>query len=224
MASTQKFELNASIRHTKGKGASRRLRRAASVPGIVYGASKEPLPLTFEHKLLVKALDQESFYSRIVTLNIENDTVQVILKDVQRHPYKPEVLHVDFQRINPNEKLHMHIPLHFIGAETAPGLKEGGVLSHNLTDVEITCLPADLPEYIEVDIANLALNGLVHLSELKLPTGVEIVALAHGHDNTVVSIHLPRIEEEPVEEKAAPAPSEVPASQQKGAESEESGQ
>ena len=210
------FELDAQVRHDMGKGASRRLRREEKVPGVIYGGGKAPVSLTFEHNKAAKALENEAFYSHILTLKINGEAERVILKDVQRHPFKPRLLHVDFQRIRADEKLHMHIPLHFLGGDVAPGVKEGGVVSHIMSDVEIACLPDNLPEYLELDLSGMQLNDLKHLSDIKLPKGVEIIALTHGNDKPVASIHLPRIEEEPVIEEGAPtAPSEVPALEQK---------
>lgn len=217
MASKKRFELEASVRHELGKGASRRLRREEKVPGVIYGGGKDAVSLTFEHKTVAKALESEAFYSSIITLKTGTDSERVILKDVQRHPFKPRVAHVDFQRVRSDVKLHMHIPLHFIGADKAPGAKEGGMISHIMSDVEVSCLPDNLPEYIEVDISDMALNQILHLSDLKLPNGVEIIALSHNDDKPVVSIHTPRVEEEPVEEsnEAPVAPGEVPAISQK---------
>ena len=217
MASKQKFEIEAVVRHDTGKGASRRLRREEKVPGVIYGGGKPGVTLTFEHKVISKALQNEAFYSHILTLKSGEETDLVILKDVQRHPYKPRIIHVDFQRIRMDEKLHMHVPLHFLGADKAQGVKDGGLVSHIISDVEVSCLPDDLPEYLEIDISDMALNQIKHLSDIKLGKGVEIVALVHGDDKPVVSIHMPRIEEEPVviaEEEVAP--SEVPAMAQKG--------
>ncbi len=211
----QSFEVEASVRHDMGKGASRRLRKEASVPGVVYGGKKEAVSLTLEHKKLAKALENEAFYSHILTLKTGTDSDMVILKAVQRHPFRPIIMHVDFQRINMHEKLHMHIPLHFVGAESAQGVKEGGSVSHIMSDVEVSCLPGDLPEFIEVDISGMAMNDLLHLSDLKMPKNVEIVALTHDDDKPVVSIHMPRVEEEPVAEEAPEAPAEVPAIAQK---------
>ncbi|VVC76700.1 50S ribosomal protein L25 [Aquicella siphonis] len=218
----QKFEIEATVRHDMGKGASRRLRREQKVPGVIYGGGKAPVALTFEHKHVAKSLENEAFYSHILTLKTGSESERVILKDVQRHPYKPRVTHVDFQRVRADEKLHMHIPLHFVGADKAPGVKDaGGLVSHIMSDVEIACLPDDLPEFIEVDISEMQLNQILHLSDIKLPKGVEIVALSHDDDKPVVSVHMPRVEEEPVvEETEAPAPSEVPAIAQKGEEAE----
>lgn len=213
-----KFEIEAAVRHDMGKGASRRLRREEKVPGVVYGGGKEPVSLTLEHKAVVKSLENEAFYSHILTLKTGSDSERVILKDVQRHAFKPRVMHIDFQRVRADEKLHMHVPLHFIGTEEAPGVKEGGLASHIMSDLEIACLPDNLPEFIEVNVADMQLNQIMHISDLKLPKGVESVALAHGDDKAVISVHMPRVEEEPVDEPTeAPVASEVPATAQKNA-------
>lgn len=215
---TNPFIIEATVRQDKGRGASRRLRREERVPGVVYGGGKEPVSLSIEHKKIVKSLGVEAFYSKILTLKTDSKNEKVILKDVQRHPFKASVLHVDFQRVRADEKLHMHIPLHFVGADKCPGVKEGGQISHIMSDVEVSCLPDDLPEFIEVDVSELQLNGIIHLSELKIPGGVEVVALAHGDDKPVVSVHVPRIEEEPEPEAAegeAVSAADVPASEQK---------
>jgi large subunit ribosomal protein L25 len=204
--STIKFELEAEVRSDIGKGASRRLRHTNMVPGVVYGADQDPVSLTFNHDKVKTALANEAFYSHILTLKIGKKVEKVILKDVQRDPARPRVAHLDFLRIKADQKLHMHIPLHFIGEENAPGAKEGGVFSHTMSDVEVSCLPANLPEFIEVDVSGMALNDVLHLTDLKLPKGVELVAFAHGsegHDHPVVSIHIPRIIEEEVVEAAA---------------------
>ena len=153
-----------------------------------------------------------------MTLKTGSESERVILKDVQRHPFKARILHIDFQRVRSDEKLHMHVPLHFVGGDAAPGVKDGGgVISHIMSDVEVSCLPDDLPEFIEVDVSGMQLNDIIHLSNLTLPKGVEIVALLHENDKPVVSIHLPRIEEEPepvaTEEEVAAA--DVPASSKK---------
>jgi large subunit ribosomal protein L25 len=204
--STIKFELEADVRTDIGKGASRRLRHADKVPAVVYGAGEEPMSLTLDHNKSLHALSHEAFYSHILTLKVGKKSEKVILKDVQRHPAKPRIAHIDFLRVRADQKLNMHVPLHFIGEENAPGIAEGGAFSHLMSDVEISCLPADLPEYIEVDVSNLALDQSIHLSELKLAKGVELVAFAHGvegHDQAVISIHIPRIIEEEVIVEAA---------------------
>jgi len=208
---TTQFELNAETRQTLGKGASRRLRRLANkVPGIMYGGGEAPLSLAFEHNQLLKALEHEAFYSHILTINIDGKTHKAVLKDLQRHPYKPRILHLDLLRITGKEKITMTVPLHFKGEDIAPGVKQGkGMVAHLMTSIDIRCLPGNLPEYIEVDLSNLNLDGYVHLSDLKLPQGVEIVALLHQDDQPVASIHLPR--ESGEETSTAPVAAEVPA-------------
>ncbi|MBS0359298.1 MAG: 50S ribosomal protein L25/general stress protein Ctc [Proteobacteria bacterium] len=211
------FELTAEVRHQVGKGASRRLRRESNkVPGIIYGAGKEPTLLSFEHHKVLKVIESEAFFSSILTIDVDGTKEQAVLKDMQRHPFKPRVLHLDFLRINSSEKLTMHIPLHFIGEDIAPGVKkDGGIVNHIMTDLEIKCLPADLPEYISVDISGLELDGTIHLSQVKLPKGVELATPIEDpeHDVGVVSIHMPRAVEEEIP-TTAPVASEVPATQQ----------
>jgi large subunit ribosomal protein L25 len=202
------YIINAEQREDQGKGASRRLRRDGLVPGIVYGAGKEPVAITVKHNELIKSLEQEAFYSQVLTLNLGKDSEQVVLRDLQRHPAKPLLLHLDLQRINANEKLHAHIPLHFLNEEACVGVKQGGgSISHVIIEVEVSCLPKDLPEIFEVDVADLNLGETLHLSDLKLPEGVELVELAHGHDNAVVTVHKLRAVAE-VEEEEAPAAEE----------------
>lgn len=199
---SMKFELEAELREDIGKGASRRLRHANKVPAIVYGAGEEPHSLILDHNQVSVALSHEAFYSHILTLKVGKKTEKVILKAIQRHPAKPRIAHIDFLRIRADQKLKMNVPLHFIGEEDAPGVKEGGIFSHLMTDVEISCLPADLPEFIEVDVSKMQLNDSLHLTNLKLPKGIELTAFAHGveeHDQAVISIHMPRIIEEVVE-------------------------
>jgi large subunit ribosomal protein L25 len=184
------FEINAESRSDTGKGASRRLRRANRVPGIVYGARKDPSMIALVHSDLIQRLDHEAFYSHVLSLKVGGQTERVVLKDLQRHPSKPFVLHVDFQRVAEDEKLKLHVPLHFVGEDVCPGVKQGGIVSHAQTDVEVTCLPKDLPEFIEVDMSALGPGETLHLSDLKLPEGVEITALSQGleHDLSVVAI------------------------------------
>jgi large subunit ribosomal protein L25 len=207
------FEIIAETRQDVGKGASRRLRKANKVPAIIYGADKPPQSLTLDHDIMLRNLDQESFYSHILEVKIDGKTQKAVLKAVQRHPYKARIQHVDLLRTSAKQKLRMHVPLHFLGEDVAPGVKEGGLVSHNLIEAEIECLPADLPEYLEVDISELPLNGLVHLSEIKLPEGVVIPALAQGEDQdqVVASIHLQRAVEEEHEEAEAGEAGEAPA-------------
>ncbi len=205
------FELTAEFRETQGKGASRRLRHEGKVPAILYGGHAEARALTLSHQKLALLLDNERFYSTILNLKVGDQTQAAILKDVQRHPFKNAIVHIDFQRVEENEKIRMSIPLHFKGAAVSPGVKsQGGIVSHMRNDVEISCLPKDLPEFIEVDISGLSLNESIHLSQLKIPDGVHLVELAK-EDAAVVAIHSPRAEEpEPtaVAAEGAAAPAE----------------
>ncbi len=189
------FELAAESRSDTGKGASRRLRRSGKIPAILYGAGEASLSLMLNHDAVMHNLENEAFYSHILNIKVDGKVVKAVLKDIQRHSHKPSVLHVDLQRISAKEKLRMHVPLHFIGEDVAVGVKKsGGVISHLMMDVEISCLPKHLPEYIEMDVSNLDVNESLHLSDIQLPDGVEIVALLHDseHDLPIISIHLPR--------------------------------
>ncbi|GIX22223.1 MAG: 50S ribosomal protein L25 [Gammaproteobacteria bacterium] len=193
------FELEASLRADKGKGASRRLRRANKVPAIVYGGEAEPLPIALDHDAVMQRLAHEAFYSHIITLKIDGRTEEVVLRDLQRHPVKPtRVLHLDFQRVAQDKPIHVHVPLHFVNEDKCVGVKQGGgILSHVLTEVEVVCLPRDLPEYIEVDVTELGLGESIHLSELKLPAGVKLAVAVDGeHDTAVVTVHRPRVADE----------------------------
>ncbi len=164
------FELVAEFRDDQGKGASRRLRRAGKVPAILYGGHIDPRALSLEHEKIALMLDNERFYSTILSLRVGDQIQAAVLKDVQRHPYKNAVLHVDFQRVDENEKIRISIPLHFKGEAVAPGVKtQGGIVSHMRTEVEVACLPKDLPEFIEVDLSGLSINESIHLSQLKVP-------------------------------------------------------
>lgn len=202
------FEIIAEPRTAQGKGASRRLRRAGKVPAILYGAGKEPVSLEVDHLKLQLQLQHESFYSHVLTLRFGSDAERVVLKDLQRHPYKPLILHMDLQRVSETERLTMRVPIHFLNAENCVGVKrDGGVVSHLLTDLEVTCLPRDLPEFIAIDLLDVAVGQTIHLSEVQLPAGVAAAALLHGEDPGVVSVHIPRVVEEaaPAEGAAAPA-------------------
>jgi len=202
------FSLTATSRGDIGKGASRRLRHADKVPAIVYGAGKTPATISLEHNQLFKALQNEAFYSHILTLDVDGKHEKVILRDLQRHPFKPRISHVDLQRVSATEKFTMRIPLHFKGGDVAPGVKlSAGLVSHLMTDVEVRCLPADLPEFIEVDLSTLELNQSVHLSQLQLTKGVELVDLVHGDDKPVATIYIPRAV---VEEEVTTAAGAVP--------------
>ena len=193
---SDRMELTAEVRTDVGKGASRRLRRNADlVPGVVYGAGKEAVSITIPHKELHKASESESFYSQILTLTTGSESEPVILKDLQRHPARDRLMHADFYRIRMDQKITVEIQLHFLNEENCVGVKqEGGVVSHTMTSVEVNCLPTDLPEFIEVDVAELSLGSALHLSDIILPEGVEIPALAQGddHDNVVVSVQAVR--------------------------------
>ncbi|MBK1633196.1 50S ribosomal protein L25/general stress protein Ctc [Thiohalocapsa halophila] len=189
------FEVVAEPRTDGGKGASRRLRRQGLVPGIVYGGHRDPQMVSVQHSELYRQLDYEAFYSSLLDLKLEGETAQVVLKDLQRHPSKPFVIHVDFQRVSAKDKLRMSVPLHFENEDTSVGVKAGGAVSHNLTEVEITCLPKDLPEYIAVDMARVDMGDSILVSDLKLPEGVELT-YAMEPDTTVVSIYAPYAGEE----------------------------
>ena len=211
------YEVAADLRTDSGKGASRRLRHAGKVPAIMYGGGDEPTSIELDHNKFLRHLAEESFYAHILTVVVDSKKSKVILKDLQRHPTSDvRIMHADFLRINENEKLTMTIQLHFIGEEDAPGVKlEGGVFSHLSNDIEIICLPGDLPEYIEIDASEMALGDSVHFTDIKMPKGVEIVAMTHGDhgeeleegarysfDQAVLSLHAPVVvveEEEEVE-------------------------
>lgn len=193
------FTVNAELRTDTGKGASRRLRRTGQFPGIIYGAHKEPTMISLKHNELVHQLEEESFYSNLLTLKLGDSQETVVLKDLQRHPAKPLLVHVDFLRVQADEKIRLNVPLHFIGEETCPGIKAGGKASHQLTDVEISCLPKDLPEFIDVDISEMNIGDAIHLSEMKLPAGVEFPS-SEGEDYIVVNVHSGHIADEDDEE------------------------
>ena len=203
------FVLNAELRSDKGKGASRRLRRQADqVPAILYGAGKEPQPLSIRHQDLHKACESEAFFSNIITINVDGNAEDAILKDLQRHPARDRIMHADFLRILMDQEITVEVPLHFINEETCVGVRQGGGnISHNMTSVEITCLPGDLPEFIEVDVEDVDVGSSIHMSELVLPQGLVIPSLQLGpdHDHVVVSVNAPKRTEEVDEVDAAPA-------------------
>ena len=204
------FTLHAKGREDTGKGASRRLRRlAAEIPAIVYGGKKDPAKISMNHKDVLKALENEAFYSHVIALDIDGKSQDVILKDVQRHPIKPVILHMDFLRVNKTTLLNTKAPIHFTNEDICVGVKDGGgIIAHSMTEVDISCLPQDLPEYIEVDMAAVELGQTLHISDLIFPKGVESVALSHGadHDLPVVSINKPKAA--PVEDDAVAPESE----------------
>ena len=204
----------ASKREGKGTGASRRLRRAGSVPGVVYGAGKDAVSIEFDHKALFLQFRHEAFHASILTLDLEGKKESVLLRDYQMHPVRNTIQHIDFQRVSATEKIHVKVPFHFINAEIAPGVKVGaGVVTHIQTEADVSCLAKDLPEFIEIDLANMEVGQTIHLSEIKLPKGVEFVQLAHGADTAVVNVSKPRgaVAEEEAEEVAAEAAVEAPA-------------
>jgi len=199
------FVLNAQERSDLGKGASRRLRRNEGlIPAVVYGGEKAPQSLTLELREVSKLLENEAAFSHVITLNVGSAKETVLIKALQRHPSKGFVMHADFQRVVAGQKLTAHVPLHFINEATAVGVKVGGgEISHVIAEVEVSCLPANLPEFIEVDLAKVELGQIVHLSDLKLPKGVELVQLAHGNDLAVANIHASRVVKEEGEGEAA---------------------
>jgi large subunit ribosomal protein L25 len=211
------FELEITERDGRGKAVTRRLRREGKVPAIVYGGGREPTTIALDAGKLANSMQREAFYTSILTLKRDAEAQPVIVKDVQRHPSGTQVMHLDFQRILEDEEITLHVPIHFLGEAAAKGVKDqGGVLEHLMTDVEVSCLPRYLPEYLELDVSQLELNQILHLSDLRPPEGVTIVALEHNHDHPVVAINPPRREEE--EEAPAVAAGEVPATEAAAAE------
>ncbi|BCX88790.1 large subunit ribosomal protein L25 [Methylomarinovum tepidoasis] len=191
------FEFEAEVRSETGTRVARRLRRELKIPAVLYGGEEQPLPLVLSKPQVDKNLEQEAVYSHILTLKIPGQApVQAILKEVQRHPSKEAVLHLDFQRVYADEEIRVHVPLHFVNEDTSVGVKKGGIVNHHMVEVEIACLPGQLPEFIEVDLANLDVGESIHLSELKLPEGAKVVELLHGADAPVVTILPPRVETE----------------------------
>ena len=193
---SDQFELYAEVRDDMGKGASRRLRRhAEKVPAIVYGGEKAPKAVSLIRKDLEKALENEAFFSHVLTLKVGNDVEKAILKDLQRHPAKGFLMHADFQRVNENVAIKVHVPIHFLNEESCHGVKmQGGMIQHQETDIEVSCLPKDIPEYIEVDMAAVKSGEIVHLTDVKLPAGVTAVALTLGedHDLALASVVPPK--------------------------------
>ena len=205
--------IQATGRKDEGKGASRRLRRAAYVPAVVYGGDQAPESIQIEHNTILLAAKHEWFFSSILDLNVDGSVQKVLVRDWQKHPFKQQMLHMDFLRVNENEAIRVNVPLHFLNQESSPAGKTSGVvISHNLTEVEISCLPGNLPEHIDLDLADLKPGDIIHLSQLKLPAGVEIPALHLGadHDITVVTANAVKEEAEPAAE-AAPAAEAKPA-------------
>ncbi len=199
--------LHAVARKDVGKGASRRLRHADKVPGIIYGGEEAPVQITMEARQVRKVLEAEAFYSQIINLEVDGASQQVILKDLQRHPAKEHAMHMDFLRVDASQAITTHVPLHFINEEACVGVKlGGGIIAHTRVEVEIKCLPADLPEFIEVDMAEVELGGHVHMSDLTLPKGVELVI--HGQDQDIASVQATRGSQEDSEAADEEAASE----------------
>jgi large subunit ribosomal protein L25 len=221
------FEVHAEARTDSGKGASRRLRRTGKVPGIVYGADKKPESISVDHNRFIRHLAEPAFYAHILTLVVEGKKHQVVLKDLQRHPANDnKIVHVDFLRVDAKHEMTMTVQLHFLNEDKAPGIKAGGQVSRLISEVEITCLPKDLPEFIEVDLAKLEMDEYIHLSELKLPKGVSLNALAHpdeelaegersSYDQAVITIHEPRVIVEEDDEAAEADEEEAPKAKDK---------
>lgn len=205
------FIVHAQARELQGKGASRRLRRLGLVPAILYGGKSGPVNLQVEHQPLLHHLEHEAFFSHILTIKTPDGEERAVLKDVQRHPAKPTVLHLDFLRVVAGQALRMNVPLHFINVGGSPASKQGGVVEHLSNEVEVLCLPKDLPEFIEVDLATLEMDQTVHLSAITLPKGVKLTALMHDDDAAVAVAHRPRAAVETDDEDASAAAEEADA-------------
>ena len=185
------FNLDASVRTDLGKGASRRLRREDKLPGIIYGGEEAPVSITLDHNKVNNSADFEAFYSHVLEINLDGKVVEVLVKDMQRHPFKPKITHIDFQRVIAGEDVHTNVPLHFVNEEKSAAVKAGGIAEHHVTEIEVTCLPKNLPEFIEVDMAGVEMGQTLHLSDLTLPAGVSSVELAkndEAHDLAVVTV------------------------------------
>jgi len=214
------IELNATLREDQGKGASRRLRHAKSLPAIIYGGDKDPVSISLLQKDVQYYLTDEEFYSQVLSVNVGGASEDVLIRDVQHHPYKVDVMHMDFIRVDANRVVHVFSQLHFIGEDVSPGVKtEGGVVNHVIVEVELECLPGNIPSHIEVDLSDMHVGDVIHLSDLKLPEGVAVLALKHGeeHDTAVVGMHARKVSAE-VEEGAPETPA-APESK-KGTDSE----
>jgi large subunit ribosomal protein L25 len=199
------YQVGADARHDQGKGASRRLRRAGKVPAVLYGGHGQPQNITLDHQQLLTLIDKEKFYSSIISVNVDKQGQPAIVRDVQMHPARNAVVHVDLQRVVESEKLKIHLPIHFKGEAAAPGVKtQGGIVSHLIQDIEVSCLPKDLPDFLELDLSSMNLNDTRHLSDIPLPGGVTIPELAHRNP-PVVSVHSPRVAEPEPEAVAAAA-------------------
>ena len=188
---SSEFTVNAKARTDVGKGASRRLRREDKLPGIIYGGEEAPVSITLDHNKVNNSADFEAFYSHVLEINLDGKVVEVLVKDMQRHPFKPKITHIDFQRVIAGQDVHTNVPLHFVNEEKSAAVKAGGIAEHHVTEIEVTCLPKDLPEFIEVDMAAVEMGQTLHLSDLTLPAGVASVELAKDdetHDLAVVTV------------------------------------
>jgi large subunit ribosomal protein L25 len=228
------IEFTAFARNTEGRGASRRMRRAGKAPGIVYGGPVAPTPIELDHNALFHALRNEAFHSSILTMKLDGAATKVLLRDVQMHPFRNEILHVDFQRVDESRKIHMKIPLHFVNGEISPAVKiNSAIISHVVADLDVTCLPKDLPEFIEVDLTELDVGHSIHVSALKMPPGVTVVSRGKL-DPVVATAIVPRAQVETEEETAAaaeaaaaaaavaaPVEGEAPPAPEKGTEKKE---
>lgn len=206
-----KIEISATSRKAQGTGASRRLRKAGRVPGIIYGSGETTL-IDVDHNNLYHSLRNEAFHASILTLDLDGKKESVLLRDFQMHPFRQQVQHIDFQRVSKDKKIHMKVPLHFVNADIAPGVKlSSGVISHVMNDLDIACLPADLPEFIEVDLSTLAIGHSIHVSDLKLPKGLEVASHGHAGDAVVATVQIPRGAVEAAATGAAAAEAAAPA-------------
>jgi large subunit ribosomal protein L25 len=222
-----KISIKAEPRSVQGTGASRRLRRESKVPGILYGAGKDAQPIVLDHKDLWFKLKNEAFHASILDMEIGTEKTQALLRDYQMHPFRPLILHADFQRVDANKRIHVRVPLHFVNAEVSPGVKvTGGLVQHVMNELDISCLPKDLPEFIEVDLSQLQAGHSLHLSSVKLPEGIEVTGLK-DEDPTVATIVIPKVmtaDEEAAEiAAAAPSAADVPTLAQKKVEEEGGG-
>jgi large subunit ribosomal protein L25 len=222
-----KIEVTAFPRAQHGSGASRRLRVGGRVPGIIYGAGRDARNVEVDHHTLLRQLKREAFHASILDLTLDGERIQVLLRDYQMHPWRQQVMHVDFQRVDKNRKIRMEIPLHFINAEICPGVKTGGgVVQHTRNELDIQCLPDDLPEFIEVDLSNMELNQTLHVNELVMPKGVEAVSRLKHENPAVVSVHVPKeiVIEEEVAAPVTEIIGEVPVEGAEGAEAAAEGE
>ena len=197
------FKIKADERELKGTAACARLRRQGMLPGVVYGAGRDSVPLALSAHELTLSLEQEAFYSHILTLDVGGKEEKVVLKDIQRHPSNSSLEHIDFMRIREDKPIAMKMPLHFINEDKCVGIKvQGGISSHIMTEIEVECLPKDLPEYMEIDMQNMNVGDTIHIGDIKPPAGVEITSLKHGGDaaQPIVSVYVPKVAQEPEEE------------------------